>query len=212
MAPSLAGTVHPGADDNASGTAGVIELARWFSHEPQHKRGILFLTFAGEELGLLGSSYYVNHPVLPLEDAVAMINMDMIGRIRDRKVYVGGVGTGTTFAELLKQLDAQARFRSRPHRASRLRIERSHLVHHQTSAGAVLLLRPARRLSQAERHLGQDRCARCRSAARSGRRRHRSPDRRLARARNSSASPKHSPRGEVANPHSGKVSGSRLRP
>jgi|HubBroStandDraft_5_1064220.scaffolds.fasta_scaffold20953_2 aminopeptidase YwaD len=104
MAPSLAGTVHPGADDNASGTAGVIELARWFSHQPKHMRGILFLTFAGEELGLLGSSYYVNHPVLPLSDAVAMINMDMIGRIRDRKVYVGGVGTGTTFAGLLKQL------------------------------------------------------------------------------------------------------------
>jgi hypothetical protein len=104
MAPSLAGTVHPGADDNASGTAGVIELARWFSREPKHHRGILFLTFAGEELGLLGSSYYVNHPVLPLQDAVAMINMDMIGRIRDRKVYVGGVGTGTTFAGLLKQL------------------------------------------------------------------------------------------------------------
>jgi Zn-dependent M28 family amino/carboxypeptidase len=104
LAPSLAGTVHPGADDNASGTAGVIELAHWFSHEPKHKRGILFLTFAGEELGLLGSSYYVNHPILPLEKAVAMINMDMIGRVRDRKIYVGGVGTGTTFAELLKQV------------------------------------------------------------------------------------------------------------
>ena len=104
LAPSLAGTVHPGADDNASGTAGVIELANWFSHEPKHKRGILFLTFAGEELGLLGSSYYVNHPILPLANAVAMINMDMIGRIRDRKIYVGGVGTGTTFAELLKDV------------------------------------------------------------------------------------------------------------
>ncbi len=104
MAPSLAGTVHPGADDNASGTAGVVELARWFSREPKHHRGILFLNFAGEELGLLGSSYYVNHPVLPLKDDVAMINMDMIGRIRDRKVYVGGVGTGTNFAALLKQL------------------------------------------------------------------------------------------------------------
>ncbi len=104
MAPSLAGTVHPGADDNASGTAGVIELARWFSSQPKHQRGILFLTFAGEELGLLGSSYYVNHPLLPLKDDVAMINMDMIGRIRDRKVYVGGVGTGTTFAALLKDL------------------------------------------------------------------------------------------------------------
>ena len=103
LAPSLAGTVHPGADDNASGTAGVIELAHWFSHEPKHKRGILFLTFAGEELGLLGSSYYVNHPILPLANAVAMINMDMIGRIRDRKIYVGGVGTGTTFAELAQR-------------------------------------------------------------------------------------------------------------
>ena len=104
MAPSLAGTVHPGADDNASGTAGVIELARWFSHQPKHQRGLLFLTFAGEELGLLGSSYYVNHPLLPLKDDVAMINMDMIGRIRDRKVYIGGVGTGTTFAPILQQL------------------------------------------------------------------------------------------------------------
>ena len=104
LAPSLAGTVHPGADDNASGTAGVMELAHWFSHEPKHKRGILFLTFAGEELGLLGSSYYVNHPLLPLSNAVAMINMDMIGRIRDNKVYVGGVATGSTFAPLLKQV------------------------------------------------------------------------------------------------------------
>jgi hypothetical protein len=104
MAPSMAGTVHPGADDNASGTAGVMELAHWFSREPKHARGILFLTFAGEELGLLGSNYYANHPVLPLEQAVAMINMDMIGRIRDHKVYVGGVGTGTTFAGLLKEV------------------------------------------------------------------------------------------------------------
>ena len=110
MAPSLTGTVHPGADDNASGTAGVIELARWFSQQPKHQRGILFLTFAGEELGLLGSSYYVNHPLLPLKDDVAMINMDMIGRIRDRKVYVGGVGTGSTFGALLKQLAPQHDF------------------------------------------------------------------------------------------------------
>ena len=69
---------------------GVIELARWFSAQPKPKRGILFLTFAGEELGLLGSEYYVNHPELPLARAVTMINMDMIGRIRDGKVFVGG--------------------------------------------------------------------------------------------------------------------------
>jgi Peptidase family M28/PDZ domain/PA domain len=102
LAPSLAGTVHPGADDNASGTAGVIELARWFSTQPKQKRGILFVTFAGEELGLLGSSYFVNHPLFPLKNDVAMINMDMIGRVRDGKVYVGGVGTGTTLRKLME--------------------------------------------------------------------------------------------------------------
>ena len=104
MAPSLAGTIHPGADDNASGTAGVIELARWFSRQPKQKRGILFLSFAGEELGLLGSAYYVSHPDLPLGKAVAMINMDMIGRVRDGKVYIGGVATGSSLRALLDQV------------------------------------------------------------------------------------------------------------
>ena len=104
LAPSLAGTIHPGADDNASGTAGVIELARWFSTQPKQKRGILFLTFAGEELGLLGSSFFVNHPLLPLDKDVAMINMDMIGRMRDGKVFIGGVGTGSTLRQLLEQV------------------------------------------------------------------------------------------------------------
>ncbi len=102
LAPSLTGTVHPGADDNASGTAGVIELARHFSALPKPKRGILFMTFAGEELGLLGSGYYANHPELPLGKAVTMINMDMIGRVRDGKLFIGGAGTGTT---LRKDLD-----------------------------------------------------------------------------------------------------------
>jgi len=104
LAPSLAGTIHPGADDNASGTAGVIELARWFAAQPKQKRGILFLTFAGEELGLLGSSYFVNHPLLPLDKDVAMINMDMIGRVRDGKLFIGGVGTGTTLKKLLEEI------------------------------------------------------------------------------------------------------------
>ena len=104
LAPSLAGTIHPGADDNASGTAGVIELARWFATQPKQKRGILFLTFAGEELGLLGSSYFVNHPMRPLDKDVTMINMDMIGRVRDGKVFIGGVGTGTTLKKLLEEV------------------------------------------------------------------------------------------------------------
>src|SRR5262249_55797549 len=105
MAPSLARTtIHPGADDNASGTAGVMELARWFTGRPKDKRGILFMTFAGEELGLLGSSFYVSHPVLPLDKAVAMINLDMIGRVREGKVYVGGVGTGSNLRHTLKPI------------------------------------------------------------------------------------------------------------
>jgi hypothetical protein len=108
MSPSLAGTtVHPGADDNASGTAGVIELARWFAGRPKDKRGILFLTFAGEELGLLGSSFYVSHPVFPLDKAVAMINMDMIGRVREGKIYVGGVGTGSNLRSTLDPILAR---------------------------------------------------------------------------------------------------------
>jgi hypothetical protein len=62
------------------------------------------LTFAGEEEGLLGSQYYVNHPFLPLQDAVAMVNMDMIGRIREGKVYVNGTGTGSTLAKLIEDV------------------------------------------------------------------------------------------------------------
>jgi hypothetical protein len=62
------------------------------------------MTFAGEELGLLGSSYYVNHPGRPLDKAVAMINMDMIGRIREGKVYIGGAGTGSNFRAMLDQV------------------------------------------------------------------------------------------------------------
>ncbi len=108
LAPSQIGTIHPGADDNASGTAGVIELARWAAHQPKPKRGILFLTFAGEELGLLGSEWYVNHPTLPLEKAVAMINMDMIGRIKEGKIFLSGTGTGSTFPQLIADVKPPA--------------------------------------------------------------------------------------------------------
>jgi len=111
MAPSLAGTVHPGADDNASGTAGVLELARYFASQPKPKRGILFMTFAGEELGLLGSGYYANHPELPLAKAVTMINMDMIGRVRDARLYIGGVATGTTLRADLDQITPRYKLR-----------------------------------------------------------------------------------------------------
>jgi hypothetical protein len=104
LAPSQIGKIHPGADDNASGTAGVLELARLLAPQKgQLQRGILFADFAGEELGLLGSAEWVKEPTLPLSKAVAMINMDMIGRIKDEKVFIGGTGTGAEFNELLDE-------------------------------------------------------------------------------------------------------------
>jgi len=104
LAPSQIGQIHPGADDNASGTAGVLELARVLAPQKgQLRRGILFASFAGEELGLLGSAEWVKEPTRPLDKAVAMLNMDMIGRIKDQKVYIGGVGTGSTLKAAVEQ-------------------------------------------------------------------------------------------------------------
>jgi hypothetical protein len=104
LAPSQIGQIHPGADDNASGTAGVLELARLLAPQKgQLRRGILFASFAGEELGLLGSAAWVKEPTRPLEKCVAMLNMDMIGRIKDQKVYIGGVGTGSTLKAVVEQ-------------------------------------------------------------------------------------------------------------
>jgi Zn-dependent M28 family amino/carboxypeptidase len=112
LAPSLIGQIHPGADDNASGTAGVLELARLLAPKKgQLQRGILFMSFAGEELGLLGSAEWVKEPTLPLGKAVAMLNMDMIGRIKDDKVYIGGVGTGADFKSLLEEEQSKSKFK-----------------------------------------------------------------------------------------------------
>ncbi|MGH9883625.1 MAG: M20/M25/M40 family metallo-hydrolase, partial [Pyrinomonadaceae bacterium] len=96
------GEVHHGADDNASGVAGVLELARTFTNaRPRPKRTIIFIAFSGEEEGLLGSNYYVNHPVVPLASTVAMINMDMIGRLKDKKLVIGGVGTAQQWRAMI---------------------------------------------------------------------------------------------------------------
>jgi membrane-associated protease RseP (regulator of RpoE activity) len=112
LAPSQIGQIHPGADDNASGTAGVLELARMFAPlKGKLDRGILFLSFSGEELGLLGSQEWVKHPTLPLAKCAAMMNMDMIGRIRDSKIYIGGVGTGSTFTAILEQAQKSSDFK-----------------------------------------------------------------------------------------------------
>ncbi len=98
LAPSQAGQIHHGADDNASGTSGVLELARLAAQNRQTlKRSVLFMTFAAEEIGLLGSSYFVNNPTIPQANIVAMINLDMIGRVSNDRAFLGGVGTSPNF-------------------------------------------------------------------------------------------------------------------
>jgi hypothetical protein len=101
------GRLHPGADDNASGTAGVLTLARRLSAEyagsdETDLRSILFLTFDAEEMGLIGSRHFADHPPIDLEDVSLAINLDMIGRLRADKVEVLGTGTGEGLGELLR--------------------------------------------------------------------------------------------------------------
>src|SRR5205823_1601835 len=112
LARSSAPQIHHGADDNASGTSGVMELAAYFAH-PQAgtrparpARSLLFACFSGEELGLLGSSFYVKHPVVPLARTAAMINMDMVGRLRGDALTVIGAGTSPAWEGILKAADA----------------------------------------------------------------------------------------------------------
>lgn len=97
--------IHNGADDNASGTAALLELARRFAEsEAKPARRLVFIAFSGEERGLLGSNYYVAHPLFPLEETVAMINFDMVGRLRENKLSVYGLGTAEEFPALLDRL------------------------------------------------------------------------------------------------------------
>jgi peptidase M28-like protein/PDZ domain-containing protein/PA domain-containing protein len=98
------GDIHHGADDNASGVAGLLELAGRLSspQTPKAQRTIVFIAFSGEEEGLLGSDYYVNHPLVPLQNTVAMINMDMIGRLQDSKLIIGGVGTAPEWRPMIQ--------------------------------------------------------------------------------------------------------------
>jgi aminopeptidase YwaD len=100
MSAADLGKIHHGADDNASGTSGVLELGRLASQNRiAFKRSLLFVTFAGEELGLFGSSHFVNHPTVPLSSITAMINLDMIGRLATRPLNVMGTGTAPEFPD-----------------------------------------------------------------------------------------------------------------
>jgi hypothetical protein len=99
--------IHNGADDNASGTAAVMELARKLSAQKQLlKRSVLFISFSGEELGLLGSAYYAAHTTVPKEKIDAMINLDMVGRLKpDTSLIVYGVGTSSIWRGLVDSLN-----------------------------------------------------------------------------------------------------------
>jgi hypothetical protein len=92
--------IHNGADDNASGTAGLIELAQYFGKN-RPITDILFLAFSGEEMGLLGSAHYVEEPTVDLDNALAMINLDMIGRMEDDKLIIFGAGTTADWVDIL---------------------------------------------------------------------------------------------------------------
>ncbi|MHB8953381.1 MAG: M28 family peptidase [Pirellulaceae bacterium] len=106
------GEVYNGADDNASGTSGLLEIARRLiaNDEPSHRR-LVFVAFAGEELGLLGSAQYVKAPPFPLETTVAMINLDMIGRLRDGKLTIGGTASAAEFDGWIEELNQSYAFK-----------------------------------------------------------------------------------------------------
>ena len=93
--------VHNGADDNASGTAAVIEAARALAAGPPLERSVLFIAFTGEEKGLWGSAHFVREPTVELERAVAMLNLDMVGRVVDDQLTILGFGTAAEWDEIV---------------------------------------------------------------------------------------------------------------
>ena len=102
--------IHHGADDNASGTAAVLELAHSLSTAPKPKRGLIFALWSGEEMGLLGSAAFAQKPPVPLEKIVACINFDMVGRLRENKLIMQAVGSSTAWPKLLEKRNVAAGF------------------------------------------------------------------------------------------------------
>lgn len=107
--------IHYGADDNASGTAGILELAEYFaSNKSSLKRSVLFMAFSGEEEGLFGSQHYTKEPLMSLEKTQAMINMDMVGRLNDSSILiVEGIGTSPVWKDLINSFDESKPFKLR---------------------------------------------------------------------------------------------------
>lgn len=118
LARSKKMAIHHGADDNGSGTTTLIELARRFGAIPNREgRRLVFMAFSGEELGLLGSAHYCKEPIFPLGDTAAMVNLDMVGRLRPDagngkdKLIVYGTGTAKTFDALIESLNKKHDFK-----------------------------------------------------------------------------------------------------
>jgi hypothetical protein len=106
--------VHNGADDNASGTSvllsSVDRISKKLADAPSHRR-VIFIAFTGEERGLLGSEYYVRHPRYPLESTAAMINLDMVGRLRDNDLTVYGTGSALELDAVLEEANKPIGFK-----------------------------------------------------------------------------------------------------
>lgn len=104
--PQAGDAIRNGADDNASGTAAVMELARRFAARPA-RRSVMFVNFSAEELGLLGSAHFAANPPLPLDSVQAMLNFDMVGRHRDDRLIVYGTGTAAALPGVLDSANLQ---------------------------------------------------------------------------------------------------------
>lgn len=107
--------IHPGADDNASGVAWVMELAAMLAKDraeqpEKFRRGIIFACWSGEEIGLIGSAAFCEHPPVPLDKVVAYVNADMVGRMRDNKLSLQGVGSSHTWRRLIEKRNVAAGF------------------------------------------------------------------------------------------------------
>jgi len=104
--------VHYGADDNASGVSGIIEVAEKLAHQKDLKRSVLVMAFGAEEMGLLGSNYFTTNPLFDLKEVKAMVNLDMIGRLKDdHSIMIGGTGTSLEGEALLNSLNSDSVFK-----------------------------------------------------------------------------------------------------
>ena len=109
-----ANEIHNGADDNASGTTAMLELAERYAKRGSPGRSIIFAAFTAEEVGLVGSQHFVTHPPVPLGRIAFMVNLDMVGRIRNDILYIGGHGTAEVFDGAIARADEKSplRFKS----------------------------------------------------------------------------------------------------